>query len=51
MPKSRGRKNKGAKKSALGIVKMTPRVEDLMRKQLETFRKEFGRATAPASPP
>jgi hypothetical protein len=54
MPKSRGRKNGRSKRdrrpSGLRTVPTTPRVEGLMKRQLEAFRKKFGRDPGPSDP-
>ncbi len=48
MPKSRRRKKKAAPTGR--FVKMTPRVKEAMEKQLEAFRRKFGRDPGPDDP-
>ena len=50
MPKSRKRKSKRPPASSSRAVKMTPRVKELLERQLERFREKFGREPGPGDP-
>jgi hypothetical protein len=49
MPKSRRRKTKASPPTGR-FVKMTPATEDALKRQLEVFRKKFGRDPGPGDP-
>ena len=50
MPKSRKRKSKRSPAPSSRIVKMNPRMKEILELQMERFRKKFGRDPGPGDP-
>ena len=50
MPKSRGRKNKHSSGQQPTEIKLTARAAEILRQQLDAFRKKFGREPGPGDP-